>query len=393
MGRCATISATIQAMKRLWLLFSQVVTAALAVYFVIAAMQPQWLKRSSPDLKSVTVVEAPPSDKPVPSTQTETLRSAARQAAPAVVSIVTNPDERSQQEAARRANAPRSPQQDEDMFSGVGSGVLVSAEGYILPNNHVVEDAESIEVQLNDGRRGAATIVGTDPDTDLAVLKLDLANVPAITLGDSASLQVGDPVLAIGNPFGVGQTVTSGIVSALGRSQLGINTFENFIQTDAAINPGNSGGALVDIHGNLVGINTAIYSRTGGYMGIGFATPTSTAKHVLDSIITAGEVRRGWIGVEPSDITAEIAATFKAKENEGVIITGVVQGGPAAKAGLKPGDIITAVNSTAIHNVQELLDTVAALTPGQPATFAILQHGEASTRELTPLQRPKPRAR
>ena len=279
------------------------------------------------------------------------------------------------------------------MFSGVGSGVLVSAEGYILTNNHVVEDAESIEVQLNDGRRGAATIVGTDPDTDLAVLKLDLANVPAITLGDSASLQVGDPVLAIGNPFGVGQTVTSGIVSALGRSQLGINTFENFIQTDAAINPGNSGGALVDIHGNLVGINTAIYSRTGGYMGIGFATPTSTAKHVLDSIITAGEVRRGWIGVEPSDITAEIAATFKAKENEGVIITGVVQGGPAAKAGLKPGDIITAVNSTAIHNVQELLDTVAALTPGQPATFAILQHGEASTRELTPLQRPKPRAR
>ena len=157
--------------------------------------------------------------------------------------------------------------------------------------------------------------------------------------------------------------------------------------------PATRGGALVDIHGNLVGINTAIYSRTGGYMGIGFATPTSTAKHVLDSIITAGEVRRGWIGVEPSDITAEIAATFKAKENEGVIITGVVQGGPAAKAGLKPGDIITAVNSTAIHNVQELLDTVAALTPGQPATFAILQHGEASTRELTPLQRPKPRAR
>ena len=379
-------------MKRLWLLFSQVVTAALAVYFVIATVQPQWLKRSSHDLKSVTVVEAPPSGKPVPSTQTETLRSAARQAAPAVVSIVTNPDERSQQEAARRAHASRTPQQDEDLFSGVGSGVLVSTEGYILTNNHVVEDAESIEVQLNDGRRGAARIVGTDPDTDLAVLKLELANMPAITLGDSASLQVGDPVLAIGNPFGVGQTVTSGIVSALGRSQLGINTFENFIQTDAAINPGNSGGALVDIHGNLVGINTAIYSRTGGYMGIGFATPTSMAKQVLDDIIHTGHVTRGWIGVEPSNITAEIAAAFGGKENEGVMVTGILHDSPASKAGLQPGDIISKVNAQNIRNAQDLLAAVSALKPGVIADLAVKRKSEIRTIKITPQQRPKPAA-
>ena len=379
-------------MKRIWLLFSQTVTVLVAAYFVVATLQPDWIRKGAiRSSAGIALIEAPPAASGyVPP---GSLSGAARKASPAVVSINTS-------------TAPaRDPRSNDPWFrfffgdmgnepqTGLGSGVIVSPDGYILTNNHVVEGADEIDVTLSDSRRARARVVGTDPETDLAILKVELDKLPVIVLGNSDELAVGDIVLAIGNPFGVGQTVTSGIVSALGRSQLGINTFENFIQTDAAINPGNSGGALVDIHGNLVGINTAIYSRTGGYMGIGFATPTSTAKHVLDSIISTGEVRRGWIGVEPSDITAEIATTFKAKENEGVIITGVVQGGPAAKAGLKPGDIITSVNGSAVRNVQDLLDTVAALTPGEPASFAIQQQGEISTRELTPLQRPKPRQR
>ena len=377
-------------MKRFWLLFSQVVTVALALFLVVSAVRPDWIKGAG-DYKSVTVIEAPARDKPVASESTETLRTAAQKAAPSVVSILTNPDERPAPPAPGHPGDGSNPE-EEDLFSGVGSGVIVSPSGYILTNNHVVEGATTIEVLLHDGRRTMARVVGTDPDTDLAVLQTETKELPAITLGDSESLQVGDPVLAIGNPFGVGQTVTSGIVSALGRSQLGINTFENFIQTDAAINPGNSGGALVDIHGNLVGINTAIYSRTGGYMGIGFATPTSTAKHVLDSIVTNGHVTRAWIGVEPNDITPEMAEAFKAKPNQGVIVTGIVQGGPAALALLRPGDIITAVNGKPIRNVQEVLSAVSALTPGVAASFTVLREGQTQAMELVPAQRPRPEA-
>ena len=254
-------------MKKLWLLFSQVVTVLVACWFVVATLQPGWLPRMAARQAATTPAPAatlvhPPS---------ETLRNAAKLAAPAVVSVIANP-EQAEQTALKRHEQGEHEQSDtgeEDSFSGMGSGVIVSPEGYILTNNHVLEAASDIEIQLTDGRRVPATVIGTDPDTDLAVLKIDIGIAPSIALGDSSSLQVGDPVLAIGNPFGVGQTVTSGIVSALGRNELGINTFENFIQTDAAINPGNSGGALVDIRGNLVGINTAIYSRTGGYMGIG----------------------------------------------------------------------------------------------------------------------------
>jgi S1-C subfamily serine protease len=214
---------------------------------------------------------------------------------------------------------------------GLGSGVIVSTDGYILTNNHVVEGADEIEVTLNDSRHTRGKVIGTDPDTDLAVLKIELDKLPAIVLGNSDELQVGDQVLAIGNPFGVGQTVTSGIVSALGRNQLGINTFENFIQTDAAINPGNSGGALVDINGNLKGINTAIYSRSGGSMGIGFAIPVSIAKQVLGDIVKEGKVTRGWIGVEPNDLSPELAETFGVKADAGVIITGVLQNRPRSQ--------------------------------------------------------------
>ncbi|MFM9879692.1 MAG: S1C family serine protease [Burkholderiaceae bacterium] len=275
--------------------------------------------------------------------------------------------------------------------------MIVSESGYILTNNHVIEGADEIEVVLNDSRRARAKVIGTDPDTDLALLKIDLDRLPVIALGSSDTLQVGDQVLAIGNPFGVGQTVTSGIVSALGRNQLGINTFENFIQTDAAINPGNSGGALVDISGNLLGINTAIYSRSGGSMGIGFAVPVSTAKLVLQGIAADGQVTRGWIGVEPSDLSPELAETFGVKVPKdaggslrGVIITGVLQNGPAAQAGIKPGDVVVSVESKSPGNVAELLSIVAQLKPGTPVKFKLARRDETVELDVTPGLRPKP---
>ena len=381
-------------MRKLWLLFSQVVTIVLACWFVVATLQPDWLRAIGLHLSRQPDSAAASASALLTSSSSETLRNAAKVAAPAVVSVITNPEQAEQlvQQQRGYGQKDRSESEEEDSFSGMGSGVIVSPDGYILTNNHVLEEATAIEIQLSDGRRAPATVIGTDPDTDLAVLKISLGTVPSVALGDSGSLQVGDPVLAIGNPFGVGQTVTSGIVSALGRSELGINTFENFIQTDAAINPGNSGGALVDIRGNLVGINTAIYSRTGGYMGIGFATPTSMAKQVLDDIIRTGHVTRGWIGVEPSNITAEIAAAFGGKENEGVMVTGILHDSPASKAGLQPGDIISKVNAQNIRNAQDLLAAVSALKPGVIADLAVKRKSEIRTIKITPQQRPKPAA-
>ena len=381
-------------MRKLWLLFSQVVTIVLACWFVVATLQPDWLRAIGLHLSRQPGSAAASASALLTSSPSETLRNAAKVAAPAVVSVITNPEQAEQLVQQQRGDGQkdRSESEEEDSFSGMGSGVIVSPDGYILTNNHVLEEATAIEIQLSDGRRAPATVIGTDPDTDLAVLKISLGTVPSVALGDSGSLQVGDPVLAIGNPFGVGQTVTSGIVSALGRSELGINTFENFIQTDAAINPGNSGGALVDIRGNLVGINTAIYSRTGGYMGIGFATPTSMAKQVLDDIIHTGHVTRGWIGVEPSNITAEIAAAFGGKENEGVMVTGILHDSPASKAGLQPGDIISKVNAQNIRNAQDLLAAVSALKPGVIADLAVKRKSEIRTIKITPQQRPKPAA-
>jgi serine protease DegQ len=246
-------------------------------------------------------------------------------------------------------------------------------------------------VVLNDSRRARAKVIGTDPESDLAILKVALDRLPVITLGNSDSLQVGDQVLAIGNPFGVGQTVTSGIVSALGRNQLGINTFENFIQTDAAINPGNSGGALVDVNGTLMGINTAIYSRSGGSMGIGFAIPVSTAKQVLESIVRDGVVTRGWIGVEPAELSPELMETFGVKAKRGVLITGVLQNGPAAQAGIRPGDVIVEVGGKQTSGVSELLSQVAALKPGAAAGVRLQRRDETLELKVTPGVRPKPR--
>ena len=375
-------------MKRYWLLFSQAVTVLAAAYFVVATLQPGWLQRGATTSGAgISLIEAPPSTGAQPAAGS--FSAAARKAAPAVVSINTSKEVRHP-----RSNDPWFQfffgDQGAQAQTGLGSGVIISPEGYILTNNHVVEGADEIEVTLTDSRRASATVIGTDPDTDLAVLKVQLDKLPVIVLGDSDTLAVGDQVLAIGNPFGVGQTVTSGIVSALGRSQLGINTFENFIQTDAAINPGNSGGALVDVHGNLLGINTAIYSRSGGSMGIGFAIPVSTAKMVLDGIVRDGQVTRGWIGVEPSELSPELAETFGVKATEGVIITGVLQDGPAALGGIRPGDVIMQVAGKPINSVPGLLSAVAALRPGEKTVFQVQRGDRMLELGLTPGVRPQP---
>lgn len=375
-------------MKRIWLLFSQAVTVFVAAYFVVATLQPGWLGRGATRSSAgISLIEAPaaPQGQPVAGS----FSAAARQAAPAVVSINTSKTVRHP-----RSNDPWFQfffgDQGSQAQAGLGSGVILSPDGYILTNNHVVEGADEIEVTLTDSRRGRAQVIGTDPDTDLAVLKIELDKLPVIVLGNSDQLAVGDQVLAIGNPFGVGQTVTSGIVSALGRTQLGINTFENFIQTDAAINPGNSGGALVDVNGNLMGINTAIYSRSGGSMGIGFAIPVSTARLVLDGIVKDGQVTRGWIGVEPNELSPELAETFGVKATEGVIITGVLQDGPAAQAGMRPGDVIVRVDGKNVGNVSELLTAVAALKPGTAAPFNVQRGDRMVELSISPGTRPRP---
>ena len=373
-------------MKRYWLLFSQVVTVLFAVWFVLVTLKPEWLNRR-PSLQGVTLLEAPSH---VPgAVMPGSMSPAAKSAAPAVVSIATTQARTSHP----LANDPwfrffYGDREDDSPQMGLGSGVIVSPEGYILTNNHVVEGAQEIEVTLSDSRRTTAKVIGTDPDTDLAVLRITLDRLPVIAMGNSDTVQVGDKVLAIGNPFGVGQTVTGGIISALGRNQLGINTFENFIQTDAAINPGNSGGALVDVNGSLLGINTAIYSRSGGNMGIGFAIPVNTARQVLEGLVRNGQVTRGWIGVEPVELNSDLAETFGIKQTEGVIITGVLQNGPAFKAGLKPGDVLLAVGEKDVRNVSELLTLIAAQTPGTAVKMRIKRRNADMTLEVTPAQRP-----
>jgi Do/DeqQ family serine protease len=376
-------------MKRLWLLFAQTVTVLVAIWFVLITLKPEWVQRPSwnNDLQVFEVAPGAIS----PTVSAGSLSYAAKKASPAVVSINTS------QKAGLEKN--KDPwfryffgDQDDSAQTGLGSGVIVSPQGYILTNNHVVEAADEILVMLNDGRQAQAKVIGTDPETDLAVLKVNLDKLPVMVMNNSEQVQVGDIVLAIGNPFGVGQTVTSGIISALGRNQLGINTFENFIQTDAAINPGNSGGALVDVQGNLLGINTAIYSKSGGSMGIGFAIPVSIAKQVLEGIVKDGLVTRGWIGVEPTELTPELAQTFNVSRPKGVIITGVLQTGPAFKAGVRPGDMLLAVNDHKVQNVAELLEQVSLLKPGVDAQLKILRKEQEQVLSVTPLQRPKVRA-
>jgi Do/DeqQ family serine protease len=372
-------------MRKIWLLFSQTVTVLLAAYFVVATLKPDWLNRRGPAV-GVSVIEAPASGS-VKLAAPGSFSAAAKAASGAVVSITASKTNRSPHAQDPWFRFFFGEQAEGEPQAGLGSGVIVSSSGYILTNHHVIEGADNVEVSLNDQRKARARVVGVDPETDLAVLKIELDRLPVVVLGNSDDLEIGDQVLAIGNPFGVGQTVTSGIISALGRNQLGINVFENFIQTDAAINPGNSGGALVDTQGRLLGINTAIYSRSGGSMGIGFAIPVSTARQVLDSIVRDGQVVRGWIGVEPQELNAELAETFKVRSKTGVIITGVLQNGPAAQAGVRPGDVIVSVAGQPVKNVTELLSAVAALQPGAASKLGVERREGSLEIQVTPGKR------
>src|SRR5438128_2675849 len=389
-------------MYRLWLIFSQAATIAVAALFVVSTFRPEWLPAragaqvplSITQPSSAGPMQVAARTGPAPASYYD----AVQRATPSVVNIFTS----------KEVRAPRHPLLNDPIFrrffgdqlpdeaqraASLGSGVIVSSSGYVLTNHHVVEAADEIEVALADGKRLLAKVVGSDPETDLAVLRLDAENLPAISFGTSETLRVGDVVLAIGNPFGVGQTVTSGIVSALGRTGLGINTFENFIQTDAPINPGNSGGALIDAAGNLVGINTAIFSRSGGSMGIGFAIPVSTAKMVLEQIVKSGSVTRGWIGVELQELTPPIAESLRLATARGALIGGVLRGGPADKAGVKPGDVVIEIQGRPVADSVGLLNLVAALAPGQPAKVKLKRQGQDVDANITVGRRPKPQAR
>lgn len=366
--------------RRIWLIFAQATTLALAALFVILTFKPHWVANLGSGSAPSGSGELGLREGGAP-IAAHGFREAASKAMPAVVYIYTT----------QKVVVPNHPLLNDPTFrkffrdmpereptAGLGSGVIVSEKGYVLTNHHVVSGAEQIEVGLADGRRAAATVVGTDPDTDLAVLKITLNRLPVIAFGRPSEARVGDTVLAIGNPFGVGQTVTQGIISAMGRSRLGINTYENFIQTDAAINPGNSGGALVDTQGQLLGINTAIYTRSGGNQGIGFAIPADTARLIMESLVTKGKVSRGYIGVEPRD----------APEGEGSLIAGVLRNGPADEAGIRPGDVITAVNDRPIRNMTELMATVAGIAPGNAAKFRVQRQGQVSELTVKIAERP-----
>jgi serine protease DegQ len=364
-------------MRKLWLLFAQSVTVALGVLFIVALFKPDLLHWQAQP-QHLTVQQAPPGPAGGPAAAGESFAPAAQKVTPSVVNIFTQ----------QKVRTPAHPALQDPIFryffgdrldarprevSNLGSGVIVSPNGYILTNQHVVEAADEIQVALANGQTTTlpAKVVGSDPETDLAVLKIEADNLPAITFAQADSLKVGDWVLAVGNPFGVGQTVTAGIVSALGRTHLGINTFENFIQTDAAINPGNSGGALVDSAGNLVGVNSAIYSRSGGSQGIGFAIPVSIARQVMEQIVQSGSVTRGWVGIEVQDLTPELAESFNLKSAEGALIAGVLKGGPADAGGVRPGDILLSVNDRKVSDSGSLLNLIADLKPGMSARLTV----------------------
>lgn len=379
-------------MKRYWLILAQAVTICLGLYLVVLAVRPDWVGRppvlpqqaGGPGMPAAVLQGGGPP--PLGS-----YRQAAARAMPAVVNILTSKAVKSRHPLMkdplfRKFFGDRAPRDEEQ--SSLGSGVIVSPDGYILTNYHVVEAADEIDVQLADGRKATGKIVGTDPETDLAVIRIDLKGLPVMVLGKTELAKVGDVVLAIGNPFGVGQTVTMGIISAMGRNNLHINDFEDFIQTDAAINFGNSGGALIDTSGNLLGINAAIYSQSGGSVGIGFAIPVSTARTVMEAIIKTGQVERGWIGIESQDITPEIADSFNLKQDNGAIIAGVVRNGPADKAGMKPGDILVAVNGQPVPDTNVMLNLIAALKPGGKAKLTVLRKNKQSTVDVNVGRRP-----
>jgi Do/DeqQ family serine protease len=369
-------------LRRIWLIFAQATTIGLALLFVVSTLRPEWLApRPVPPPPALSPPAAQPAAPVIEvprGAPAGSYASAVTTAAPAVVNVYTTKE-------VQRRGAPADPlyryffgdpRGGPERVASLGSGVIATADGYILTNNHVVQAADEIAVALADGRQFDARLVGADPESDLAVLKVEAAGLPVITFGSDNALKVGDVVLAIGNPFDVGQTVTMGIVSALGRSNLGINVFENFIQTDAAINQGNSGGALVDSTGRLVGINTAIFSRTGGSIGIGFAIPATLVRQVMNDLIRTGKVTRGYFGVEPEDITAEAAELLKLARTEGVVLKGVQRASPAGRAGLEPGDVIVTINGQKVTNSRGMLNLIAQLPPGSSASVRVLRAGK-----------------
>ena len=378
-------------MRKFWLLFAQATTVALGVLFVVALFKPgllQWQREHKLTIQQVPLTSSPPAH------AGDSFAPAAQRVIPSVVNVFTQ----------QQIRSPKHPAIDDPVFryffgerfdskprqvSNLGSGVIVSANGYILTNHHVVDAASEIQIALSDGRTVPARVIGADPETDLAVLRIDATGLPAITFAPPDSLKVGDWVLAMGNPFGVGQTVTAGIVSALGRTHLGINTFENFIQTDAAINPGNSGGALVDSSGNLVGINSAIYSRTGGSQGIGFAIPVSIARQVMDQIIKDGGVTRGWVGVEVQDLSPELSDSLNLKQQQqGALIAGVLKGGPADQGGIRPGDVLLSVNGHPVKDSSSLLNLIAALKPDESAQLTVSRKNQSLALKIRVGRRP-----
>jgi serine protease DegS len=388
--------------KFLYFLLQTVVIGLAAAFIYVLLVQPTLLRREgtvvevteTPNQQAVT----PPVVSGVPgggATGPVSYADAVQRAAPAVVNIHT----------AKLITRRVHPLLDDPIFqhffgdrfgsstrsevqTSLGSGVLISKQGYVLTNNHVIDGADEIQVLLADGRSAKASVVGTDADTDLAVLRIDTENLPAIIIGNSTSLRVGDVTLAIGNPFGVGQTVTFGIISATGRDHLGINAYEDFIQTDAAINPGNSGGALINANGELIGINSAIYSRTGGSQGIGFAIPINMAKGVLTQIIEKGHVVRGWLGIEAQDLTTSLAESFGLPDTNGVLISGVLRNGPADEAGLLPGDVVTSINSTAVTNASAAMKIISAQKPNTLIELGGIRKGESFSIKARIIQRP-----
>ena len=381
-------------LQRLAIFLAQMITLGLAIAFILTVFWPGLIQQGQP---TIEIRESSPATGNARTSGPVSYASAVEKAAPAVVNINT----------AKVVTVRRNPFFDDPVFrqffgiapgndgsskrleTSLGSGVIFSEQGYILTNHHVINGADAIQVFLRDGRSAPARLIGSDPETDVAVLKIDLPKLPVITLGQSDKSRIGDVVLAIGNPFGVGQTVTMGIVSATGRSKLGINTFENFIQTDAAINPGNSGGALVDANGNLIGINTAIFSQSGGSVGIGFAIPISLAKNVMEQIIQYGHPQRGWLGIEAQQLTSELASALKMPpDTKGVVVTGLLRGGPADRAGLQPGDVIVSIDNEVLKDARQALGLIAERKPGEKIHLRILRAGKRMTLEAKAIERP-----
>ena len=380
-------------MKKSWILLCQFVTILFALFFILDffGFNPFFKKKITNTIIQVRETNDSTSLRSIKNSFADAVKTAI----PSVVNINTaikirySPNPFFEDPFFRKFFGDQFDYRQEKQTSSLGSGVIISNDGYVITNFHVIEAAEEIEITTHNGKKFDASLIGADPETDLAVLKIDNLALPNIILGNINNLNVGDSVLAIGNPFGVGQTVTMGIVSGLGRNQLGISTFENFIQTDAAINPGNSGGALVDVNGDLVGINSAIYSKSGGSMGIGFAIPIDLVKKITEQIIIKGYVTRGWIGVEVQELTDDLKESFNLSSNSGALIASVVKNSPADKGGLKSGDIIVNINNKKISNGKALLNIVSDSQPSQSIDIEIIRGNRKIKLSLKVSERPR----